>query len=414
MKKTFVLIILLAAMNTFAINLNQLKNKAVENRALIQKYKFDMEFAAESTRYQKGEFLPSADLGYQYNQLDEDTMFENSRNSNLYLALSYNLFDGFRDKYNLKSAREMEKVSFFELNAIKQDVKFDVAAAYLNVYRNQRYLDVRRSAYQLYQKEYENAKLKYDVGVIQWSEVLKIKVEMDNAKQDLMKAQTELKKSMNNLSRTVGVNVDIMDIDFNLLAKIPEFEKYDFYKEKMYSSRSELQALKTVMQSKKYGVNASKSSLYPKVDLLFSYSDAADSVEPYGENDEGEIRGQVNVSFNIFDGFQKYSNINKAKLEVRKSKMDVMEMKLDLKNQLQNVTEDKNVALKNLEVARASLKEAEENLRVTEASFREGVATSTDILDAIYYLSRARYNVINAKTQVFLNYFKLQRVIENL
>ncbi|PUU94273.1 MAG: outer membrane efflux protein, partial [Halanaerobium sp.] len=77
----------------------------------------------------------------------------------------------------------MEKVSFFELNAIKQDVKFDVAAAYLNVYRNQRYLDVRRSAYQLYQKEYENAKLKYDVGVIQWSEVLKIKVEMDNAKQ---------------------------------------------------------------------------------------------------------------------------------------------------------------------------------------------------------------------------------------
>ena len=94
--------------------------------------------------------------------------------------------------------------------------------------------------------------------------------------------------------------------------------------------------------------------------------------------------------------------------------MDVMELKLDLKNQLQNVFEDKTVALKNLGVAKTSLKEAEENLRVTEASFKEGVATSTDILDAIYYLSRAKYNVINAKTQVFLNYFKLQRVIENL
>jgi len=414
MKKTFVLIILLAAVNTFAMSLDELKKKAVENRPILQKYRFDTEISSENVRYQKGEFMPSADTGYQYNQLDEDTMFDNSENSNLFVSLSYNLFDGFRDKYNLKSAKEMKNVSMFELKSQRQDIKLDVAVAYLNVYRNQRYLDVRRSAYKLYQKEYENAKLKYDVGVIQWSEVLKIKVEMDNAKQELMKAQAELDKSLNTLSRKVNFDINIGDINFQLLEAIPEFQKYEFYKEEMYAVRSELKALKTVVQARKYGVGASKSSLYPKVDLSLRYSNAADSVNPYGDNEDDEIRGQVNVNFNVFNGFQKYSNINKAKLEMRKSKMDVMELKLDLKNQLQNVFEDKTVALKNLGVARASLIEAEENLRVTEASFKEGVATSTDILDAIFYLSRARYNVINAKTQVFLNYFKLQRVIEKL
>lgn len=414
MKKIFVLIILLAAVNTFALSLDELKEKAVENRPILQKYRFDAEISSENVRYQKGEFMPSADIGYQYNQLDEDIMFENSESSNLFVSLSYNLFDGFRDKYNLKSAKEMKNVSMFELQSKRQDIKLDVAAAYLNVYRNQRYLDVRQSAYKLYKEKYEDAKLKYDVGVMKWSEVLKIKVEMDNAKQELLKAQAELVKSLNTLSRKVNADINIEDINFQLLEAIPEFQKYDFYKEEMYAVRSELKALETVVQARKYGVDASKSSLYPKVDLSLRYSNAADSVNPYGDNEDDEIRGQVNVSFNIFDGFQKYSNINKAKLEVRKSKMDVMELKLDLKNQLQNVFEDKTVALKNLEVARASLKEAEENLRVTEVSFREGVATSTDILDAIYYLSRARYNVINAKTQVFLNYFKLQRVIENL
>ena len=414
MKKIFALVILLAAVNAFAMSLDELKDKAVENRPVLKKYRFDTEISSENVRYQKGEFMPSADLGYQYNQLDEDGMFENSENSNLYVSLSYNLFDGFRDKYNLKSAREMEKISLFEFKAKKQDIKLDVAASYLNVYRNQRYLGVRRSAYKLYKEKYEDAKLKYDVGVMNWSEVLKIKVEMDNAKQELLKAQANLDKSLNTLSRKVNSDINIGDINFQTLETIPEFKKYDFYKEEMYAVRSELKALEKVVQARKYSVDASKSSLYPKVDLSLRYSNAADSANPYGDNEEDELRGQVNVNFNIFNGFQKYSNINKAKLEMRKSKMDVMELKLDLKNQLQNVFEDKTVALKNLGVAKTSLKEAEENLRVTEASFKEGVATSTDILDAIYYLSRAKYNVINAKTQVFLNYFKLQRVIENL
>ncbi len=414
MKKLFVLIMLLAAVNTFALSLDKLKEKAIENRPVLQKYRLDTGISEENVRYQKGEFMPSADLGYQYNQLDEDAMFENSENSNLYISLSYNLFDGFRDKYNLKSAKEMKKVSLFELQSKQQDIKLDVAAAYLNVYRNQRYLEVRQNAFKLYKEKYEDAKLKYDVGVMKWSEVLKIKVEMDNAKQELLKAQAELDKSLNTLSRKVNAEIKIEDINFQLLETIPEFHKYDFYKEKMYAVRSELKALETVVQARQYSVGASKSSLYPKVDLSMRYSNSADSVNPYGDNEEDELRGQVNVSFNIFNGFQKYANINKAKLEMRKSKMDVMELKLDLKNQLQNVFEDKTVALKNLEVARTSLKEAEENLRVTEASFNEGIATSTDILDAIYYLSRAKYNVINARTQVFLNYFKLQRVIENL
>ncbi|WP_273266115.1 TolC family protein [Flexistipes sinusarabici] len=414
MKKLFVLIMLLAAVNTFALSLDELKEKAIENRPVLQKYRLDTGISEENVRYQKGEFMPSADLGYQYNQLDEDAMFENSENSNLYISLSYNLFDGFRDKYNLKSAKEMKKVSLFELQSKQQDIKLDVAAAYLSVYRNQRYLEVRQNAFKLYKEKYEDAKLKYDVGVMKWSEVLKIKVEMDNAKQELLKAQAELDKSLNTLSRKVNAEIKIEDINFQLLETIPEFHKYDFYKEKMYAVRSELKALETVVQARQYSVGASKSSLYPKVDLSMRYSNSADSVNPYGDNEEDELRGQVNVSFNIFNGFQKYANINKAKLEMRKSKMDVMELKLDLKNQLQNVFEDKTVALKNLEVARTSLKEAEENLRVTEASFNEGIATSTDILDAIYYLSRAKYNVINARTQVFLNYFKLQRVIENL
>jgi len=43
-------------------------------------------------------------------------------------------------------------------------------------------------------------------------------------------------------------------------------------------------------------------------------------------------------------------------------------------------------------------------------SFNQGLATTADVLDAIYYLSRAKYNFIYAGGELFLNYYRLTRI----
>ena len=47
-----------------------------------------------------------------------------------------------------------------------------------------------------------------------------------------------------------------------------------------------------------------------------------------------------------------------------------------------------------------------------ELSFEEGVETATEVLDAIYLLSRAKTRFITAKRNVFLNYYQIMRTIE--
>jgi outer membrane protein TolC len=64
-------------------------------------------------------------------------------------------------------------------------------------------------------------------------------------------------------------------------------------------------------------------------------------------------------------------------------------------------------------VARTGITQAEESLRVVELAFEEGVETATEVLDAIYFLSRARTNFITAKRTVFLNYYQIMRTIED-
>jgi outer membrane protein TolC len=70
------------------------------------------------------------------------------------------------------------------------------------------------------------------------------------------------------------------------------------------------------------------------------------------------------------------------------------------------------VSLKNISVTRTGIAQAEESLRVVELSFEEGVETATEVLDAIYLLSRAKLNFISAKRTVFLNYYQILRTIE--
>ena len=109
---------------------------------------------------------------------------------------------------------------------------------------------------------------------------------------------------------------------------------------------------------------------------------------------------------------KKYSRTAQAREQSRKIGYDLRELENNLKALLKNTILDLNVAFDNLEVAESGRAEAQENLRVTDLSFSQGLSTSTEVLDAIFNLSRARFNKINAYTQVFENDFRMKRLVE--
>ena len=126
-----------------------------------------------------------------------------------------------------------------------------------------------------------------------------------------------------------------------------------------------------------------------------------------------ELRLQLLIRMNLFDGFKKNNTIRKADIEVINARHDMDELKKTLNTDLRNTLLDYDVALKNMKVAEASITQAEENLRITDASYKEGVETATGVLDAIFYLARAKNNFINARNEVFANYYKLTRLTDD-
>ena len=214
------------------------------------------------------------------------------------------------------------------------------------------------------------------------------------------------------LRREIDGVVQPEQLLFGEFAQLPGLKENSSYETEMLKKRSELKALQELAQAAKAQTKAAYGSLYPRVDLVGSYRKYDDDYGISGDITDEELRTQLTLSMNIFDGFGKYRRISKAKRTGDSLQYDLAEMECDLKTQLANLFLDYGVSSENVVVAQGSIEQAKENLRITRMSYKEGLEKESDLLDAITNLSRAQYNYVAAKGEVFANYFKITRAVE--
>jgi outer membrane protein TolC len=83
------------------------------------------------------------------------------------------------------------------------------------------------------------------------------------------------------------------------------------------------------------------------------------------------------------------------------------QMALEIKNAYLNLQE----AEKQIAVSQKVIEQAEENFRIAEERFKERVATSTEVLDALTLLTRAKSEYATSLGDFNISYAKLQRAM---
>lgn len=403
----------LFALPSAATTLTELQQTALANRKIIQRYKTDLEKSEQTLKGAKSAYLPSVDVSYLMNNLDEGSLYESRQNSALSGAVRMNLFAGFRDRYTIESARLAQKAEALKVKGIEQDVLLNVALRYLAIYNQKATLQVAQDFHNTIAKVYEDAESRYNVGLINKSDLLKFKVDLDNAVINLKKAAVAEKKSVRLLQREIDAKIQADQLAFNEFDKLPEILSQEQYETEMLDNRSEIKVLQELIGAAEAQVRVAYASHYPTVDLSSSYLTSDDSlIMDNGGVNEEEFRTRLVLSMNLFDGYNKYSKVQTAKLEVQAIRYDLEELENDLQSELDNLFLDYAVSVDNVTVAESSIVQAEENLRVNRLTYQEGVSTESDLLDAITNLSRARFNFVAAKSAVFDTYFRITRTAE--
>jgi outer membrane protein TolC len=405
--------LVLWAPTVYAIELTEMQALALSNREVVRQFMTALAQSEKDIVRAKGGYYPSVDIAYTGNSLDKERFTESKQNSLAVGWVSYNLFAGFRDKYNLLTAQKQKEVEQYRLQSIKQDIQLNVALAYVNVSERRANRKVAEDAFDTLNKLYQDGESRFEVGLIGKNELLKFRVDYDNADITLKAANASLEKSVNTLSRQVGSEIKLADLNFAEFKELPPLIDKDEYLREMLVQRSEIKVLESLIGATIASAEAEQSDYYPTVDVVGSYSRYDDEfINGTGSNDEDVLRAQLVMSMNLFQGFTTEATVARAKLETRSVQYELAELKNDLTTDLNNLHIDFVVSFDNVEVAKRSIEQAEENLRITQLKYDEGLQRQLDLLDAVTDLSRAQFNLVVVVRTLFLNNFQLIRMID--
>ena len=381
------------------------------------------EFQERSSR---ADFFPKLSTSYTYTRLDEDTV-NDAKDSVLTKEFSplqtdtyeFNvtatqpLFTG----WSLTTLRELASLGVdtakIKKEAVIEDLVLNVKEAYFGILKAEKLEKVAIQAEEQLEAHLRVAQAFYDVGIIAKNELLQTGVQMAQARQDLIRATNlvEIARSVFNklLRRGLDKKVKIEDIlDYH-----PVELALDQCMEWAELNRPEIKELSLNVMSAEKGVEFSKSSYYPSVNLIGNYQRRAD--DALLGSDPGE---DVDSWAIILKGEWAFWEWGKTRHDVAATRARLAKVKYllkDIKDNIQLEVKKAHLYLteaeKSIQVARTAVVQAEENFRMNEERYKQQVATSTDVLDAQTLLTQARTNYFNALSEHNTAWARLERAM---
>ena len=399
-----------------ALTMEEAVALSLANHPRIKDFQYRSKAQGKRVDSRKAPFWPEVEVSYDYERRENVfSSFQTQDSSTFTGEISYNLFRGFSDLNTLKSARSTLTASLYEQKTTEADVVLDVKRAYIRLLRTGKTLEVNRESVTLLERQSRDAEKFWRAGLTAKNEYLRVEVELASARQDLLQAETNVRIAREALDRAVGVPVGkdavIEDIGF----VEPEDLDEEALSRAMLAGRSELKFLEAQRVAREYERDSIRGGYFPSIDLSVAHSRFGETFAFEGLPDplfDSDTRGTVEAKWNLFEGWRTRNDILAEESEVLAITERIRETGDVLLLQLKTAVEEYRVSAGRIELSKKGVEQAEENYRITENQFRERVATSTDLLDARVFLTRARNEYNNAVYNLGLSLATLERVVE--
>lgn len=385
-----------------AVDLTLKANQTIkEQEYILNESKYNIEIS-------KSQFYPTVDLSYTRN--DKKNSINNT--DKMSTNIKYNLFNGFSDFYNINSTIHLYNAQDYYLASVKEDISLLVKTAYINILRQKQNVEVAKQSKELLEEQRRESLEFYKVGFIPKNDLLAVEVELNKSIQNLLSAKSLLNYYMQTLQRYTRTKIYPDDIK-ELKLTTPTLSE-TLLKDKMLLQRSEIAYLNEIIESKNYNIKSAIGNFMPDINISAEYINYQDNhLNTNIESKSNDYSVELQVNFNIFNGFRdKYTlELNKLnKLISTSQKINLIE---DLELQLFNALENYNLALNAYEVSKIALEQAEENYRISKNRYKERIMSTSDFLDAEFLLTEARSNMILNRYSIIQNLIEIERITQS-
>lgn len=412
MKKTLYLFVLLLASakvvaqteGSYNYSLQQCIDYAYEHQSNILNARLDEQMAHAKVRELYGVGLPQISGSFDVNHFIEKPtalvlsdnfggppggllpfQFNLSNNGTAGLSASQLLFDGTY-LLGLKAAKTFEALSRKQTAQVKIDIASNVSKAYYGVLVGGSRLGSLNANISRLQKSYDEAQATLKQGFIEKIDLQRLEVSLNNLKAEKINVErlTELAIYLLKFqmgmpqSSVLAVTDKIEDL------KIPETN--DLSASPDFSSRSEMDIIKTQRQLQAYNVKRYKMGYYPSMAAYGNLGTSTNSEEfdLFQSDKRWYWNAQVGVrlSMPIFTSGVRHNQIKQEELALRK--IDNSTVTLQEGFVLEYNTAKRNFvnATAALDIQKKNRELANEIVRVSKIKYSQGVGSNLEVIDA--------------------------------
>jgi len=414
------------------LTLDQAIQEAIHNNRAIRQAIEEEEAAVQGEKTARAELLPRLSTTYTYShsknppfaiftyqfskflppQREKITVGPED-NITWDIDVTQPLFTGFA----LVTKRKLAALDIDLKRVIKEQAILDVIkkvkVAYLNILLARRALEVAEEEVAQLKSHVHDAQQLYKQGIIPYNDLLKSQVALAQAKQNRVKAKSDLDVAVAALNTLLDRPITAS----TRIQELPPFSASTYELSSLFhkavAKRPELQQLQIALKQAELGVRLAKSTYFPQIFLDGRYERNGDnwaaSHNDY-TNDHNTIIS-VQLKWSLFEWGKTRAQVSNALHKKRALQEKFEEIKNSILLEVKKAYQDLMVAQENIHTAIEALKQARENFRITDLQYKEGITTSTEVLDARTFLTQAEFNYHRALYGYRIAKAELQRAI---
>ena len=407
---------------------------AVDNNLTVEQFELDLENAQIDKSDAVGNFLPnlnastsvSSNTGFSINPTNNLPTNSTAFNVNAGFSSNVTLFDGLRNINRLNRAKMSAIASQYRLDNLKDDIRLNVANAYLDVVSNKEQLKTFKAQYAVTEQDLKRTKELVESGVVPRGDLLEIEATAANQEQQIINGESLVIISRVSLAQLLQItdyeNFDIAEEEFSIPPSdiLKNSPKVIF--DKALGFRNDIKFSETNVELAEQDLKIAKGAYLPTLSGFFQYGTRYSDVTqipdgngvPYTPNFTDQLwifdgisyGAQLNIP--IFNGWSTRNNVMRSKISLEKAKLQLEQDKLALESTIQQAYVNVNTFEKAYEAAVKTLEARRLSYEYAKDRYDVGLMNAFEYSQAQARLENAQADVIRTK----YNYIFRLKILE--
>ncbi|MFD1629859.1 TolC family protein [Pseudopedobacter beijingensis] len=402
--------------------LRQLIDYALENKISVKQAQIDEEIGRKDIASALSGWFPqiSANGSYTHN-IETPTTFFNGQNikmtgqentSAVVLQADQQLLNPSLIQAS-KASKYVKQQNAQNTESTKINTVVDVSKAYYDILTSEEQVKIIQENISRLQKQYNDAKVRYETGLVDKTDFKRAQIGLSNAKAD-EKRTVELRKyKYDYLKQVLGLGA-VDNISLSFADKSMENEiSLDTTVQLSYQNRIEYQQMLTAKKLQNINTQYQKSTFLPNLSAYYNYAwDFRDKSfnNLYNQNFPRSAAG-LTLSLPVFQGTKRLQQIQKSKLQEERLDWDIINLENQINSQHSLAMATYKSNLNDWKTNKDNVDLSKEVYNTIKLQYDEGIKTYLDLMTAETDLRTSQLNYLNALYAVLSSKIDVQKAL---